>query len=186
MNINLAKSLRTILFVCFSMVANSLPTHACMFFDKADPIYWSKLATSIVDASVVSFEKKSLRTDRSNRSHNFHPETWVLRLRVHRTIRGDHSDFREVATRSLNTTIVDRNYLRELLNQRSEFAILDAPYQNPTEVTQSLQSFGYPPEIGVHVVDSKGDEIDEIWELICTALPIFELGTFPLNTQAEN
>lgn len=141
-----------------------------MLFGDADPAFWSEHATSIVEASMYGFEQKPLTWGEDQDTNVKYPDPWVLKLHVHRTIRGNPVEFREVATRILNTTIVDETYLSDLLGQRREFAILEASGMPPEYNPPHLQD-GY-------VVDAKDDPIDEIWELMCAALPIFEVGTF--------
>jgi len=107
-----------------------------------------------------------------------YPDPWVLKLNVHRTLRGDKLESREVATRIFNTTIVDGAFIADLVGQRMEFAIVDVPYAEFSDTFLGSETPAFPVQDGIHVLDANGEGIDEIWELLCQALPIFEIGTF--------
>lgn len=174
----LIRNLSTALAIVFLSVVFPSYVSACMIFGSPDSAYWSEHATSIVDATVYGFDQKPLTLVGQQETGTEYPDPWVLELRVHRTLRGDALDFREIATRVLNTTIVDKAYIANLVGQRSEFAILDVPYTNFSGDIASLPQFDFPPRNGAHVLDVNGEATDEIWELVCTALPIFDIGTF--------
>lgn len=50
-------------------------------------------------------------------------ETWVIRIEIHKTLRGQNKAFRDVATRYFSTTIVNDAYLQNLIGKRREFAL---------------------------------------------------------------
>ncbi|MEP3844614.1 MAG: hypothetical protein ABJM43_04650 [Paracoccaceae bacterium] len=164
--------------IALSAVAFPSQMHACMLFDEPDPAFWSEHATSIVEASIYAFETRPLNWGKKQDTSVSYPDPWVLKLHVHRTIRGNSVEFREVATRILNTTIVDATYISDLIGHRREFAILDAPNSWSLETNGMLPENNPPHLQDVYVVDAKGDPVGEIWELMCAALPIFEVGTF--------
>lgn len=170
--------MRRTLTVAFLCVAFPSYVSACMFSVHANPIYWSEQATSIVDATVYGFEQRPLANTGGRKRGAKNLDSWVLKLQVHRTLRGKELSSREVATRFLSTTSVDEAYVAALVGLRSEFAILDAPYSNPSHISKSLPDFDFPLQNDVHVFDRNGEAIDEIWELPCMRLPIFKSGTF--------
>jgi hypothetical protein len=150
------------LVIALSCLALPNKPLACTFFKNADPVEWAELATSIVDATVYEIHQRPLKRLSLNDAQPIFSDPWVLKLHVHRTIRGEVVEFREVATRILNTTIVDESYVAALMEQRKEFAILDVPYLNNTETLSPMQKLGSPPQMGIRVFDEAGHEIDEI------------------------
>lgn len=100
--------------VTFSSLGLSNHAHACMTFDQADPVFWSEHATSIVDATIFGFEKRQLAKGGVDDMRPEYPDPWVLKLNVHRTLRGNKLESREVATRIFNTTIVDGAFIADL------------------------------------------------------------------------
>lgn len=161
-----------------SLLVGSSQARACVVFSKADPNYWSEHATSIVDATVYAAVRKPLSKSGDPGTASEYPDTWVLKLLVHTTLRGEKREFEDVATRFFNTTIVDESYVLDLVGARREFAILDVPYSELSPFKENMSEPSGLQNRGIHVRDESGQELDEIWEGICTALPIFELGTF--------
>ena len=158
---------------------------ACMTFSQPDPVFWSEHATTIVDATVRDYSQQPLINPEAQEPTIEDYVTWVLELDIHRTLRGGPSDVRFIATRFWNTTIVDERYLEDLLGERREFALVGFRGTPSTAFTGTSDNsrFPYdddllPAHNGYHVFDKMGDPIDEIWEGLCTALPMFDLGTF--------
>lgn len=170
----------TIAAAAIIFITSSLPNHAgaCMVFSEADPAYWAEHSTSIVDATVYDFEQRPLVQGIRGETRSEYPNSWVLKLNVHKTLRGEMFEKREVATRFLNSTTVDEAFVSNLLGQRREIAIVGVPYAERSSTFPGSDEPDFLMQDGVHVFDANGDEIDEIWELLCVELPIFEAGTF--------
>ena len=158
---------------------------ACMVSVPPDADFWAEHATRIVDATAIAVERQPLTKPQSSEESDQGPTTWVLTLKVHRTLRSDPSDTRRVATRFSNTTTVDERFVRDILGDRKEFALVDFDAGTPSAFAADSQAFEFPPTDGIlpphdgfHVWDSHGEPLDEIWEGICITLPIFDLGTF--------
>ncbi|WP_298360002.1 hypothetical protein [uncultured Litoreibacter sp.] len=164
--------------ITYSSLGFPNQARACMIFGQADPVYWSEHATSIVDATIFGYYQRPLARSGVEHLESEYPDPWVLKLNVHRTLRGDGLERREVATRFLNTTIVDEAFIAGFVGHRREFAIVDVPYVDFPSTFPASYTSSFLVQDGVHVLDSNGEEIDEIWEHICMALPIFEIGTF--------
>ena len=170
-------------FLWLMMIASH--ANACTIFSRPDSRFWAEHATGIVDATVVSFEQRPLSGPGSSDESYQGPTTWVLTLHVHKTLRGHSSGTLLVATRFWNTTTVNEPFLRELLGDRREFALVGFYAEKSSVFAESTQQFEFPPEDnimpphdGFHVWDTDGEPLDEIWEGLCTSLPIFRLGTF--------
>lgn len=151
---------------------------ACMGFNEPDDVYWSEHATVIVDATVSGFDRQLLTKPGATDVSFQGADTWVLELNVHNTLRGDEIDVRLVATRFFNTTIVDEEYLLDLVGERKEFALVSHPGTSSVKVNEKSLGAEFPLHDGFHVRDYSGKPIDEMWEGLCVALPIFDLGTF--------
>ena len=151
---------------------------ACLVFAEPDDVYWSDQATVIVDATVSGFDRQLLTNSEATDVSFQGADTWVLVLNVHTTLRGDEIDVRLVATRFFNTTIVDEMYLLDLVGKRKEFALVSHPGTIPATVNVRSLGPDFPLHDGFHVRDRDGKPIDEMWEGLCVALPIFDLGTF--------
>lgn len=171
--------------IAFSLATVSVQAEACMFIDPADERFWATHATSIVDATIVGFDEMPLTKRWSWGTSDQGATTWVLKLKVHKTIRGNDSDVRFVATRFWNTTIVDEVSISELVGRRREFALVDPSSSNSKlfssksawdVISKDLNTF--PRHDGFRVIGANGSPLDEIWEGQCVALPIFRRGTF--------
>lgn len=156
---------------------------ACAMFYQPDQDFWTSSASTIVDATVVDVTQSRLNEIEPSSSSSQEQNTWVLHLKVHNVIRGDASDTLFVATRVWNTTIVDDQYALGLVGLRREFALvspadaassdfLPMPRDELPEIVFSL------PKNEFHALGKNGEPLYELWEGLCTSLPIFRLGTF--------
>ncbi len=104
-------------------------------------------------------------------------------IEAHNTIRGEHEPLREVATRMLSTTIVGADYLKPFVGLRREFAFMDGSPDQSLSFLHPPDAYLFsndtpPPEPYQYVQNQDETSFDEIWEGICTKLPIFPPGTF--------
>ena len=156
-----------------------------MTFSNPDPGFWAKHATGIADATVVGFDQRQLSKKGSLEESYQGPATWVLTLQVHKTLRGNASGLHLVATRFWNTTTVDEAFVKALVGERREFAVVGFLGEEPSVFAYRTTPIAFPPDDaimphhdGFHVSDTDGRPPDEIWEGLCTALPMFDPGTF--------
>ncbi|WP_299845321.1 hypothetical protein [uncultured Jannaschia sp.] len=156
---------------------------ACAMFRQPDRDFWASNASAIVDATVVDVTQSLLIETEPSSSSSQKENTWILQLKVHDVIKGDTSDTLFVATRVWNTTIVDDRYVLGLVRLRREFALvspadatssdfLPMPRDELPEIVFSL------PKNEFHALGENGEPLYELWEGLCTSLPIFRLGTF--------
>jgi hypothetical protein len=185
MTIHFPRLRSSISAILFSLVAASGDARACMVFHKPDPGFWAEHATSIVDATVVAFDRQPLTKPGSSEESYQGSTTWVLTLNVHRTLRGSAAGTRLVATRFWNTTVVNETRVRGLLGEWREFALVEFDSGKSTvfaptgeEFESLLESGLMSPHDGFHAWDRDGQPLAEIWEGFCTSLPVFDQGTF--------
>jgi|GEM_PF-4208856 len=122
----LTQTLPALITAAFLTLGGS--ANACMMFSDPDPAFWEAHATTIVDATVLDYKRDGFWRDGN----------WVLALDVHAVLRGEQTRAMKVVTRMLNTTIVDRSYVKDLLGKRAEFALLH-PCMTPVPALNGIQ-----------------------------------------------
>ena len=130
-----------------SVIFATAPNHAnaCARFGPPDKGFWTEHATIIVDATVEGFYRKPLGKGETFGIGYQETETWVLKLNVHKTLRGAELRTRHVATRFSNTTIVDEEYVDALVGYRREFALVNYTHKNSSAFSTTSLEDEFPP-----------------------------------------
>lgn len=178
------RSFSTVTASLMILLGSMTALQACYTIGDASGDFWNEHATVIVDATLADFSRAPLVMPGSIDEPYQGPTTWLLELDVHGVRRGSAVDQIFVATRFMQTTIVNRIYLSKLLGMRSEYALVaqsgetEGAFASDSENLFDKREDGFlPPHDGFHVLSSDGEPALELWEGFCIAPPIFPVGT---------
>lgn len=178
------RAFSTAVFALMILLGSITALRACYVIGDANKDFWNEHASVIVDATLSDFSLAPLLKPGSRDESGQRPTTWLLELNVHGVLRGSAEDQILVATRFAQTTIVNRVYLANLLGKRREYALVElsgetegAFASDSESLFEKLEDGFLPQHDGFHVFSSNGEPVPELWEGLCSAPPVFPLGT---------